>query len=304
VVGFLFKNFRQNIYRLQVIVFIGLIIEFFTKTEVGIGFKLAVVPFHLWTPDVYEGAPAPVTAFVATVSKGAVVAVTMRLFISGGLAGLNSAVLALSIIAAVSMFAGNILALLQKNIKRLLAYSSIAHLGYILVALLAFPESAASAVTYYLVVYFVTTLGAFGIISLLSDSNDEPTNIESFRGMFWRRPFVAIVFSLMLMSLAGIPLTGGFFGKFLVVVAGINSSLWTLVIILIVNSAIGLYYYLRIVAVMFSSVPEDMRTSAIKISISGKLIMTVLTLALIYFGTLPGGLLDLINGIVNSFIIK
>lgn len=271
---------------------------------VGIGFKLAVVPFHMWTADVYEGAPAPVTAFVATVSKGAVVAVLLRLFFSGAVSQFGSVALVLSIIAGASMFAGNILALMQKNVKRILAYSSIAHLGYILVALLAYSATAVSAISYYLVVYFITTLGAFGLISLLSDRKGEATDIDSFRGMFWRQPVTAIVFTAMLMSLAGIPLTGGFIGKFMVVVAGVESSLWTLIIILIVNSAIGIYYYLRIVAAMFSDAPKELDASRVKVPFSGQMLMTILTVLLIYFGIFPDNLLSLIDGLVNSFIIN
>ncbi|MBD3382811.1 MAG: NADH-quinone oxidoreductase subunit NuoN [candidate division Zixibacteria bacterium] len=271
---------------------------------VGIGFKLAVVPFHMWTADVYEGAPAPVTAFVATVSKGAVVAVLLRLFFSGAVSQFGSVVLVLSIIAGASMFAGNILALMQKNVKRILAYSSIAHLGYILVALLAYRESAVSAISYYLVVYFITTLGAFGLVSLLSNRKGEPTDIDSFRGIFWRQPLIAIVFTAMLMSLAGIPLTGGFIGKFMVVVAGVESSLWALIIILIVNSAIGIYYYLRIVAAMFSDAPKELDYSRVKVPFSGQMLMTILTVLLIYFGIFPDNLLSLIDGLVDSFILK
>ena len=135
---------------------------------VGIGFKMAVVPFHLWTPDVYQGAPAPVTAFVATVSKGGVVAILLRLFPPGDIQTDSSLFLVFSVIAIASMLAGNLLALLQNNVKRILAYSSIAHLGYILVAFLAGRSQGVSAVTFYLMAYFIATLGAFGVITVLS----------------------------------------------------------------------------------------------------------------------------------------
>ncbi len=173
---------------------------------VGIGFKLAVVPFHMWTPDVYEGAPLPVTAFVATVSKGGMFALVLRWFhpaASGGLRGATGAVLA--VIAIASMLSGNLLALRQMNVKRILAYSSIAHMGYLLVALLAGGALGLAAGTYYLIAYLVTILGAFGTMTALSGARREAASIESYRGLFWERPMVAGVFTTMLLSLAGIP---------------------------------------------------------------------------------------------------
>jgi NADH-quinone oxidoreductase subunit N len=154
----------------------------------GIGFKLAVVPFHMWTPDVYEGAPAPVTAFVATVSKGGMVALLLRYFYETGAYRLHPVFVVFSIIAIASMIAGNLLALLQKNVKRILAYSSIAHLGYILVAFLAGGNRAAEAVTFYLVAYFITTLGAFGVVTVLSNGDRDADSLEDYEGLFWRRP--------------------------------------------------------------------------------------------------------------------
>ena len=154
----------------------------------GFGFKLAVVPFHLWTPDVYQGAPAPVTAYIATVSKGAMFAVLLRYFYGSGAHDLRPVYLVFTIIAIASMFAGNILALLQSNVKRILAYSSIAHLGYLLVAFQASGDLGPTAVTFYLVAYFVTILGAFGVVSILSDGTRDADALEDYRGLFWRRP--------------------------------------------------------------------------------------------------------------------
>lgn len=150
----------------------------------GFGFKLALVPFHLWTPDIYEGAPAPVTAFVATVSKGAMFALLLRYFYTTSAQRLESVFLALAIMAIASMVAGNVLALLQNNVKRILAYSSIAHMGYVLVAFLAAGELGAQAVTFYLVAYFITTLGAFGVLTVLSPSEREADRIDDYRGLF------------------------------------------------------------------------------------------------------------------------
>ncbi|MBV8438191.1 MAG: NADH-quinone oxidoreductase subunit N [Silvibacterium sp.] len=223
---------------------------------VGIGFKLAFVPFHLWTPDVYEGAPLPVTAFIATVSKGGVFALFLRWFQVNSDNRAGAAGIVLSILAVASMLTGNLLALRQNNVKRILAYSSIAHMGYLLVALLAGGALGASAATYYLMAYVVTILGAFGVMTVLSGPGWEAASLDAYRGLFWRKPLVAAVFTTMLLSLAGIPLTAGFLGKFYVLTAGAAESRWVLLFTLIVSTTIGLFYYLRIVVVMYAR-PAD-----------------------------------------------
>jgi NADH-quinone oxidoreductase subunit N len=263
----------------------------------GLGFKLAVVPFHMWTPDVYEGAPAPVTAFVATVSKGAVFALLLRYF--GGMHMEMSGPLfqVFTVIAVASMLTGNLLALLQDNIKRILAYSSIAHLGYMLVAFLAAGDRAVTAVAFYLSAYVVTTLGAFGTIIVLSDSNGEAESLDHFRGLAWKRPWVTGVFTAMIFSLAGIPLTAGFIGKFYVLSAGVSSSLWLLVVTLVINSAIGIFYYLRIILVMFQNGKEGApaRPAAASVSLSGGMVLAALLFLLVWFGVYPGPLVELIQ---------
>src|SRR5512146_1213519 len=243
----------------------------------GIGFKLAVVPFHLWTPDVYEGAPAPVTAFIATVSKGAMFALLLRYFYGSGAATAHQILLVFTIIAIASMLAGNLLALMQNNVKRILAYSSIAHMGYLLVAFLASGALAVEAVTFYLVAYFITTLGAFGVVSVLSTGKRETDDIEDYRALFWRRPALAGVFTLMLLSLAGIPVTAGFIGKFYIVAAGASSAMWALIIILVVSSVIGLFYYLRIVAVMYETPDSGSATILSSSSSAATIVLGTLT---------------------------
>ena len=228
----------------------------------GLGFKLAVVPFHLWTPDVYEGAPAPVTAFIATVSKGAVFALVLRYFTRIDIHAHTALFLIITLIAVASMFAGNLLALLQTNVKRILAYSSISHLGYLLVTVLASGPTAVTAAAFYLAAYFITTLGAFGVVAVLSRPERDADRLEDYRGLVWRRPWLAGVFTAMLFSLAGIPLTAGFVGKFYVVAAGVGSALWLAVVALAINSVIGLFYYLRIVVALFTpagDVPRPVR---------------------------------------------
>jgi NADH-quinone oxidoreductase subunit N len=275
---------------------------------VGVGFKLAVVPFHMWTPDVYEGAPAPVTAFIATVSKGAVFALLLRYFTFADIRSHGSFFLIFSLIAAASMFFGNLLALLQNNVKRILAYSSISHLGYLMVAFLAGGSNAYIAVTFYLVAYFVTTLGAFGIIAALSGSKGEPEQIENYHGMAWRRPWLAGIFVIMMLSLAGIPLTAGFIGKFYVVRAGTGSALWTLVVMLVVNSAIGLFYYLRVISALFMT-PEagaqsvvSAETSSGKTALTDNIVLSALAVALFWLGSSPSFFIDTIVKIGSKFI--
>jgi len=269
---------------------IGLII-------VGIGFKLAVVPFHLWTPDVYEGAPAPVTALIATMSKGAVFALVLRYFTIVDIHEHAAILVIITVIAVTSMFAGNLLALLQMNVKRILAYSSISHLGYLLVTVLASGPLAAPAAAFYLTAYFVTTLGAFGVVAVLSDRQRDADSMEDYRGLAEKRPWLAGVFTVMLFSLAGIPLTGGFVGKFYVVASGVSSALWLVVIALVINSVIGLYYYLRIVVVMFSQ-PKEEQIAMPQTSLSSSVVLVALFILLVWLGVYPGPLLDIIKGAV------
>jgi NADH-quinone oxidoreductase subunit N len=262
---------------------------------VAIGFKLAVVPFHMWTPDVYQGAPAPIAAFVATVSKGAVVALLFRMFPHDQLtAWLYAAFVAA---AVASMIAGNLLALMQQNVKRILGYSSIAHMGYLLVAFVAGGPSAADAAAFYLATYFVTTLGAFGVVTLISSPDGDAEALDNYRGLFWRRPLLAGVFALMVLSLAGLPLTAGFQGKFALIYAGVAGARWMPVIVLVCTSTVGLYYYLRIVAVLFARSPERSGTMR-HLPLFGRLAVAGLTLAVLWLGILPGAVIDAIRAMM------
>lgn len=271
---------------------------------VGIGFKLALVPFHMWTPDVYEGAPAPVAAFVATVSKGAMVALLLRYFVAAGGYRSRSILLALTAIAIASILVGNLLALKQENVKRILAYSSIAHLGYLLVGFLAAGTMAIEAVSYYLVAYFVTMLGAFGVVTLLSPGGPQADTdrLSDYCGLYWSRPWVAGVFTAMLLSLAGIPLTVGFVAKFYIVTAGVGASLWFLVIALVIGSAIGLFYYLRVIATMVAPVPEIRDATAPHAATMPSTLaactLAVLTVLLLWLGIDPAPLIRLLQATV------
>jgi len=265
----------------------------------GVGFKLALVPFHLWTPDIYQGAPVPVAAFLAAVSKGAMVSLLLRFTFSTPLSDASSLRSSLAALAIASMLAGNLLGLRQRNLCRLLAYSSIAHLGYVLVAIIAGPAMGAEAVTFYVATYLATVLGAFGVISLLSSGRVSCTELDDYQGLFWRRPGLAVVFTAMMFSLAGIPLTGGFLAKFLVLNAGVSAALWTPVFILIVSSVVGLVYYLRVVATMFSthhlSVSATSATPLVAVSRAGGALVGLLSLAIVLLGVVPGPALDFIH---------
>jgi NADH-quinone oxidoreductase subunit N len=273
-----------------------LIISGFGMMIVGIGFKLALVPFHMWTPDVYQGAPAPVSAFVATVSKGAVMAVLIRFFFS--LKGFNNHYffVAISTIAILSMFFGNILAIRQKNLKRLLGYSSIANMGYLIIILLIGTNRGLHASVFYLISYFITTIGAFGVISLLSSDKYEAENIEDYKGLFWKKPGVSIVLTLSLLSLAGIPLTSGFIAKFYIIFEGMKAGLLILIISLLINSVIGLYYYLRVITALFSSVGEDKLS---EITPWGNVTLAIIAISILILGVYPGWLIDIIIRLVT-----
>jgi NADH-quinone oxidoreductase subunit N len=276
---------------------------------VGFGFKLALVPFHLWAPDVYQGAPTPVAAFIATASKGAVFAAMMRFFLAANVQEIKPIFLAFGVIAVVTMFAGNLLALMQDNLKRLLAYSSIAHLGYLLVAFLAGGTSGLTAAAFYLPVYFAAVLGAFGILTVLSSRQEDFQRIEDCRGLASSHPYLAAMFAVMLFSLVGIPLTAGFMGKFYVLAAGVGEHLWILVISLVLNSAISLFYYLRIIVAFYSpsaagqrgAPPADeSRLPVHPVSAVAGVTFGVLTTFLLWIGVYPVPLIHLVQRVTGG----
>lgn len=236
----------------------------FAMMLMALAFKLSLAPFHLWTPDVYEGAPAPVGAYLATVSKVAVFAVLLRLFVEVPVAHTGIWVNLLSALAFLSIALGNLLALNQSNLKRLLGYSSIAHFGYILVAIIAGGALSLEAINMYLLTYVVTTIGAFGVVALTSSpfAGKDADAIFDYRGLFWRRPYLTAVLTVMMLSLAGIPFTAGFIGKFYIAAIGVDAQLWWLLGALVVGSAIGLFYYLRVVVALFMPTPGMRRMEA------------------------------------------
>ena len=236
----------------------------FAMILMALAFKLSLAPFHLWTPDVYEGAPAPVGAYLATVSKVAVFAVLLRLFVEVPVAHTGIWVNLLAGLAFLSIAVGNLLALNQSNLKRLLGYSSIAHFGYLLVAIIAGGALSLEAINMYLLTYVVTTIGAFGVVALTSSpyTGKDADAIFDYRGLFWRRPYLTAVLTVMMLSLAGIPFTAGFIGKFYIAAIGVDAHLWWLLGALVVGSAIGLFYYLRVVVALFMPTPGMRRMEA------------------------------------------
>ncbi len=253
----------------------------------GICFKLSLVPFHMWTPDVYEGAPTPVTGFLATVSKGAVFVALARFFIEGQLYQYSSLIGVLSMVAIASMLIGNLLALKQNNVKRLLAYSSIAHFGYLLVVLVALAYQDGplvnEAITFYLGAYILTTLLAFSVVATIAGEEEEKNDIVFFEGLFWRKRIQAMGLTVAMLSFAGIPLTAGFMGKFYIISVGIQSGLLWLLAALVMGSAIAIYYYLRIIFAMSkaSKISSDSPTQA------QDLLVIVLVAMVIMLGSWP-----------------
>jgi len=270
---------------------------------VGLGFKLSLVPFHLWTPDVYQGAPAPVSTFLATASKIAIFAVVMRLFLYVPVAENHSIRLVLGIIAFCSILVGNLMALSQSNIKRMLGYSSIAHLGYLLVALVAVQTHVLpmETVGVYLAGYLFTTVGAFGVVSLMSSpykgGGADAESLFSYRGLFWHKPILAAVMTTMMLSLAGIPMTLGFIGKFYVLATGVSAHLWWLTGAVVAGSAIGIYYYLRVTVSLFLSAPASLQRDTPNnwAFTAGGIVVLISAILVVVFGVYPQPLIHLVQ---------
>jgi NADH-quinone oxidoreductase subunit N len=274
----------------------------------GLAFKLSLVPFHMWTPDVYQGAPAPVTGYLATVSKGAAFAFLLRYALVTDFLDDQAIVKIIGLVAVLSMIGGNVLALLQDNVKRILAYSSIAHVGYLLIGLLAIAQLtdalvAVEASLVYLAGYFLMTLAAFGVITLLSDPDEEidAESIDAFVGLFWRRPALAAVMTVAVLSLTGIPLTVGFIVKFYLLTAGVEGGMWMLLWALVIGSAIAVYYYLRIVFAMVRS-PDDAQYAQSRPTFDSMAALGVVGISLLVFGVYPSPLIDVVRGMVKNVL--
>ncbi len=255
---------------------------------VGLGFKVASAPFHVWTPDVYEGSPAPVVALMSTGPKAAAFAVLLRVLFASGAPGWFWMVW---VSAALSMTIGNIGALVQQNIKRLLAYSSIAHAGYLLVAFAAARQAGISAAIFYAASYAAMNVGAFVIVSHLAARGEKYVTLDDYAGLGRRSPVLAAILTIFLLSLMGIPGTAGFFAKFYVFSASLQANLVGLTIIGVINSAIAAYYYLRVIVYMYMR-DERMEAPVAPIPAGLGLGLAISLIATIYLGVLPGRVLD------------
>ncbi|MFC6168856.1 NADH-quinone oxidoreductase subunit NuoN [Acinetobacter terrestris] len=281
----------QAIQQPMVILGLGLII-------CAVAFKLSLAPFHKWTPDVYAGAPAPIATFLATVAKVATIGLFVRYLLSSGAILVDSIVTIITIIAVLSILVGNFLAVRQVNLKRILGYSSIAHFGYLLIGLISMTYASLGNVTVYVITYVLTTIGAFGVVALMSspyNNDNEAESLADYRGLFWRRPILTATLTVMMLSLAGIPLTAGFIGKFLVIMAAVTTQHWFLAAMIIVGSGIGLYYYLRVMVVMYMTPPDTPRIDADKHwgQKVGGLMVLAAALAVLVIGVYPDPIIKL-----------
>jgi NADH-quinone oxidoreductase subunit N len=258
---------------------------------VGLGFKVAAAPFHIWTPDVYEGAPAPIVGFMSTAPKAAAFAVLLRVLFEANAPGRFWLIW---ISAALSMTLGNVAALVQTNVKRLLAYSSIAHAGYILVAFAAKPDLGAPAIMFYTAAYGAMNVGAFAVVSHLANAGERYVSVDDYAGLGRRSPVLAGALTVFLISLIGIPITGGFFAKFYVFSAALQSNLVILTVIGVINSAIGAYYYLRLIVAMYMREPqEEVPVTSIPFPLAAALAIALA--ATIDLGVLPESVLRFVQ---------
>jgi NADH-quinone oxidoreductase subunit N len=255
---------------------------------IGLGFKVASAPFHVWTPDVYEGAPAPIVALMSTGPKAAAFAVLLRVLFgthAGGWFWL------IWISAALSMTIGNLGALVQSNVKRMLAYSSIAHAGYLLVAFAAGGDYGLTAAIFYTAAYAAMNVGAFAVVSHFGSTGERYVTIDDYAGLGRRSPLLAFTLTIFLLSLIGIPLTGGFFAKYYVFTAALQSNLVWLTIIGVVNSAVAAYYYLRLIVVMYMREPS-IEGAPEPVSPAMSTALIVAAIATIYLGVYPNKVVD------------
>jgi len=258
---------------------------------IALCFKVAVAPFHIWTPDVYEGAPTPVTGFMSVGPKAAGFAVLLRVFLTAFSSIQDRTGSALWLIAALTMVFGNVIALVQPNIKRMLAYSSIAHAGYVAVAFTAGSQRGVSAALFYLLAYGIMNLGAFAVVTVLSRTDDKMVNIADYAGLAAKRPGLAAVLSIFLLSLAGVPGTAGFAGKFFIFRSAVEARLIWLAIIGVATTVVSFYYYLYILVQMYMRDSND-EFADVCVARSLKLALSVSVVGVLYLGILPTRILD------------
>ena len=270
---------------------------------IGLGFKVSAAPFHVWTPDVYQGAPAPVVGLMSTAPKAAAFAVLLRITFSGFPSMQHRWSMLMWAMAALSMTVGNLGALKQTDVKRMLAYSSIAHAGYLLVAFTAFPQAGVAAACFYIAAYAAMNVGAFAVVTQVGGYNETLRTVDDYQGLAMRRPILSALLAFFLLSLIGIPFTGGFFGKFYVFTSALQSGHVWLAVIGLLNSGVACFYYLRLLGCVFAK-PEHSEahldetvcwTSARAISIPAGIGLVLTAAATLMLGILPGHVLHLAN---------
>ena len=267
---------------------------------VGFGFKVSAVPFHMWTPDVYEGAPTPITAFLSVASKGASFAIFLRVFMEafGGIQD-NWRIL-LIVLAIATIFFGNIVALLQTNIKRMLAYSSIAHAGYALIGIIVGSHMGTFSLMLYMLIYVFMNMGAFGVVIQLRKNGLESDDIEDFAGLAKRNRLTAFIMLVFMFALAGFPPTAGFIGKFYIFMGAVEANLAWLAVLGVVGSAISAYFYLKVIMVMYMKEPNENTTlSTDKPAI---IALTITAIAVIFLGIYPAPVIEFTNQAATGFI--
>lgn len=266
---------------------------------VGFGFKIASVPFHMWVPDVYEGAPTPITAFISSGPKAAGFAALLRVFLFSFVTIKADWTVIIWIMAVLTMTLGNIIAIAQSNIKRMLAYSSVAHAGYLLVALVAGKEAGVSSALFYLLAYTFMNIGAFTVVIALGRKDEENTSLNDYSGLVTRHPWLAIFMMLFMISLAGFPPTAGFMAKFYVFSSAVKSGYIGLVVIGVLNSLISVYYYLRIVVIMFMNPPLP-EAKPISLPLGSLIVLLISVWGVLQMGIFPQSLLTLAMLSVSS----
>jgi NADH-quinone oxidoreductase subunit N len=268
---------------------------------VGLGFKISAAPFHMWAPDVYQGAPTNVTTLIATGSKAAVFAVLIRLVVAGCRAAQPDWTLLLWGLAALTMTVGNVAAIAQTNLKRMLAYSSVAHVGYMLVGLVGGGTAGAGAVLYYLLAYTFTTVGTFGTITLCRRAGEEAVDVQDYAGLSRRHPILAVGLALFLLSLVGIPPLAGFVGKVYLFGAAVRAGFVWLAVIAVLNSAVAAYYYLRVIVQMYMREPEG-EAATLESSFAGALALGVALLGVVLLGLVPAPFAELAQAAVTPLL--
>ncbi len=268
---------------------------------VGFGFKISSVPFHMWAPDVYQGAPTSVTALIATGSKAAAFAALIRVLVTALRGSQPEWTALLWIVAVVTMTVGNVAAIAQSNLKRLLAYSSVAHVGYMLIGVVAGGSAGGGAVLFYLLTYAFTTAGAFGVITLCERARAEAVEVGDYAGLARRHPILAAALALFLLSLVGIPPLAGFVGKFYLFGAAVRAGYLWLAVLGVLNSAIAAYYYLRVVVFMYMREPDGAGVTLVP-SFAGGLALAVALVGIVLLGVLPAPFADLAQAAVAPLL--